>query len=607
MKEKLISILEKAGELFHSISQSTTITRTKNALSDFVRSNKEKTLTAIRSFSPTEQKIFTAILGVVAISGVSFLFSLNNYFTVEVPAYGGSFSEGVIGAPRFINPALAISDADRDLTALIYSGLMRPTSNGELIPDLAKEYSVSEDGLVYTFHLKEDLVWHDGEPITADDIVFTIGKIQDPVLKSPKRASWEGVATEKVDDHTVIFSLKQAYSPFLENTTLGILPQHIWGQVSSEEFGFSKYNMEPIGSGPYRVSDMKKDSSGIPSRYDLVPFKKFALGKPYISTMYIYFYANETKLLSAFEHGEVDAANAIPPQKASDFANKRSIALHTYVLPRIFGVFFNQNQNAIFTSQAVRMALNSSIDREKIVQDVLFGYGTPIEGPLPPGVLGWKEPLKNKGDESDPIERAISYLEKGGWKVNPETGIRQKKTRAETTLLDFSIVTSEAQELQHTATILQEVWEKLGARVTIKIFNTNDLNQNVIRPRKYDALLFGEIIGRESDPFAFWHSSQRNDPGLNIALYANITADGLLEKGRKTFGTDERSGIYETFQKEIAKDVPAVFVYSPDFLYALPKNIRGVVPGVITIPSERFLDIHNWYIETDNVWKIFNH
>ena len=127
----------------------------------------------------------------------------------------------------------------------------------------------------------------------------------------------------------------------------------------------------------------------------------------------------------------------------------------------------------------------------------------------------------------------------------------------------------------------------------------------MIRQRKYDALFFGEIIGRESDPFAFWHSSQRNDPGLNIALYANITADKLLEEGRTIFDKKERATIYKQFQEEIAKDIPAVFIYSPDFIYIIPHKIKGLHTGIITVPSERFLDIHTWYIETDNVWKIF--
>jgi len=143
------------------------------------------------------------------------------------------------------------------------------------------------------------------------------------------------------------------------------------------------------------------------------------------------------------------------------------------------------------------------------------------------------------------------------------------------------------------------------AQVSLQVFNASDLNHSVIRPRKYDALFFGEIIGRESDPFAFWHSSQRNDPGLNIALYTNITADRLLEEGRVTFEKDARREIYQQFQEEVRSDIPAIFVYSPDFIYIIPNKIKGIKTGTITVPSERFLDIHTWYVETDRLWKIF--
>ena len=149
------------------------------------------------------------------------------------------------------------------------------------------------------------------------------------------------------------------------------------------------------------------------------------------------------------------------------------------------------------------------------------------------------------------------------------------------------------------------MWEDLGARVEIKAFDTINLNQNVIRAREYEALLFGEIIGRDLDLFAFWHSSQRNDPGLNIALYANIDADSLLEDARIINNKDVREKKYIAFTEEIKKDIPAVFIYSPDFLYILPKKIKGFEAQKIIIPSERFLNIHNWFIETEKVWKIF--
>ena len=159
------------------------------------------------------------------------LLKVNQYFIVEVPSSGGIYKEGIVGTPRFINPVLSISDADRDLTSLVYSGLMRQHTDDTLIPDLAETVEISEDGLSYFFKIRDDAVFHDGEPVTSEDIIFTILTTQNPIIKSPKRANWDGITIEKIDDKNLTFHLQQPYAPFLNNTTLGILPKHIWQGV----------------------------------------------------------------------------------------------------------------------------------------------------------------------------------------------------------------------------------------------------------------------------------------------------------------------------------------------------------------------------------------
>lgn len=523
---------------------------------------------------------------------------------MEVPADGGSLTEGVIGIPRFINPLLAISEADRDMTILVYSGLMRATKSG-IIPDLAESYTVSDTGLIYTFTLRENIFFHDGSPITADDIEFTVLKAQDPALKSPKRANWEGVTVEKIDERQIRFTLKQPYAPFLENTTLGIIPKAIWKNADTEQFSFSEFNIRPIGSGPYEISDIKRNASGIPEYYDLVPFKNFALGKAYIHDIRIRFYNNEDTLLGALRAGDVEAVNAITPEKAEGLS-REGFLVSGAPLPRVFGVFFNQNQAPLFADKAVRTALSEAVPREDIVRDVLFGYGTPIGGPIPPGSRGFGgESPENTMTPEERVNAARAILERDGWKQD-ESGIyEKKKSKKETIRLSFSLSTSDVPELKSVAERLKTEWEKVGATVELKVFESGDLNQNVIRPRKYDAILFGEIVGRDSDLFAFWHSSQRNDPGLNIALYTNSVADKLLEEMRRTTDPEKRAAAYEKFRIEIAKDVPAVFLYAPEFVYVLPPKIKGAHIGTITVPAERFLNINTWYIDTDLVWKIF--
>ena len=186
-----------------------------------------------------------------------------------------------------------------------------------------------------------------------------------------------------------------------------------------------------------------------------------------------------------------------------------------------------------------------------------------------------------------------------------EKNLAAKGSKKNIITLSFSISTGDAPELKATAYLLQEQWKKIGADVQVKIFEIGDLNQNIIRARKYDALLFGEIVGRDLDLYPFWHSSERVDPGLNIALYTNIKADKLLENIRKTTDSAEREKYFNSFNKEIASDMPAVFTYSPYFIYLIPAKVHNVTLGVLTTPSERFNEIEKWYIETNNIWKIF--
>ena len=206
--------------------------------------------------------------------------------------------------------------------------------------------------------------------------------------------------------------------------------------------------------------------------------------------------------------------------------------------------------------------------------------------------------------EAERVEKAKALLEKNGWKQN-DAGIFEKKDKKSTTVLSFSISTGDAPELKETAYLLQSQWQKIGAEVEVKIFEIGDLNQNIIKPRKYDSILFGEIVGRDLDLYPFWHSSQRNTPGLNIALYTNIKVDKLLDSIRKTTDPEQQKSYLDDFNEEIQNDIPAVFTYSPYFVYIVPKKVHDVKLGTLTNPSERFSDIASWYIETNNVWKIF--
>ncbi|TSC56670.1 MAG: Extracellular solute-binding protein family 5 [Parcubacteria group bacterium Greene0416_79] len=558
--------------------------------------------TLVRRFSPFERVLFTALAVLFALGTAGILLEINSLFLVPVPARGGVWQEGIVGTSRFANPLLALSDADRDLSALVYAGLMKGTPEGTLIPELAERVTVSEDGLTYTAVIREDASFHDGAPITADDVLFTVQKAQDPALKSPKRANWEGVAVEKTGEREVRFTLKQPYAPFLENTTLGILPRHLWKDTDAEQFSFSPRNSDPVGSGPYRVKKIKRNGAGLPTRYELVPFEKYPLGAPHIERIVLRFYQNETEILAALRQGEIGAASGLTPQSAAALG-RNGVRIIQTPLPRVFAVFFNQNQAPLFAEKAVREALRLAVDKALLVEKTLLGYGVPLDGPVPPRLLDGDH--AEERDRARRLTEAAALLDGAKWQLNEETRVRERTKKKVTERLSFSLVTSNVPELKASAELLKNMWSDIGAEVRLQIFEGGDLNQNVIRPRRYDALLFGEIVGRDLDLFAFWHSSQRNDPGLNVALYANSAVDRLLEEARRTQDEKKRLEGYRTAVEKIAADTPAVFLYSPEFIYVVPKAVKELSLERITIPSERFLSVQKWFLVTERVWNVF--
>lgn len=550
---------------------------------------------ALRSLNLAEKSVFYILLILFVFSGLSLLYRVNNAYLVEVPIRGGTIIEGVIGNPRFINPVLAISDADKSLTSLVYSGLAKKTPEGEVVPDIADNIFTSENGLIYTVHIRDAAKFHDGEPVTADDVLFTIGRILDPNIKSPLYSNWAGVSVEKSSDRDLVFTLKKPYAPFIENLTLGILPRHIWRNVTADEFAFSQFNTLPVGSGPMEVEDVKRNSGGIPDYYSLVPFN----AEVYLKRMVFKFYPNEATLLEAFDSGDIDALAGLSPESAVDLGKK--VQIIPSPLPRVFGVFFNQSQSRALLDKSVRRALDLAAPKEEIVNTVLKGFGTVLNNPLPPSLNIGTTTLEYK----ERFKEAQKILSDNGWAPNPVTRVLEKNTSSGTITLSFSISTGNTPELKLSAEVLRDAWASLGADVTIEVFETGDLNTNIIRPRHFEALLFGEVTGTGNDLYPFWHSSERTDPGLNIAMYANSRVDKILESVRTERDNAEKARFLSEFATELEKDVPAVFLYSPSFIYVVPRRVQGITLSNINSPEDRFLSIKDWSIETDNVWNVF--
>ena len=517
--------------------------------------------------------------------------------TQVIPKYGGEYIEGIVGQPTYINPLLSQSnDVDGDISQIIYNGIMKYDGQGEVISDLAESYEISEDKTRYTFHLKQNVLWHDGVPFSGQDVIFTINTLSDPSFKSPLRSNWQGIQTTLVDDYTLEFKIESPYAGFLNNLTFGILPKHIWESVQPENFHLAKMNLEPIGTGPYKfLAPVQKDSKGNVLSYKLIANPNYFEGKPYISKITFNFYSDEDSVLQAYNRKEVMGISNLSSQKISEIKNTQSTDVRKFNIPRYFSVFFNQTKSVPLANDEVREALSYATNRDEIIEKVLFGNGSPAYSPFLPGMLGY---LENSDKKEFNLDKANEILEKKDWKRGDD-GIRTKNNIP----LKVSLVTTDWDELNKTAQILKAQWEKAGAQIDINTYSISDIQQNYIRPREYEALLFGQVSGGDPDPYSFWHSTQKKDPGLNLSLFGTSDTDKLIEDGRVEFEKNKRASLYEEFQKKLNEEVPAVFLYTPSYIYPLNKSLKGVNIETLIAPSERFFDISRWYIKTKRIWK----
>ena len=543
-----------------------------------------------------ERFIVTILLLTIAVSFVVWIGSFYFNFTKAVPKVGGEYIEGVVGQPLYINPLLSqTSEADSDLSQLIFSGLFKYDKDGNVVPDLAQNYSVSDDQREYTVSLKKGVTWHDGKTLDANDVFFTFSVLEDPAYKSPLRQSLQGVDVSLVDDYTVKFTLKNPYIGFLENLTVGLLPKHIWENIAPEKFALAENNLHPIGSGPYAFSNFQKDSGGNILTLQLAANKNYYDGSPYISKVTFNFYPDDDALIAAYNKKEIMGMGSIPPDSIKNIKNAKSTNIHELVIPRYFSVFFNQTKNVALANDSVRSALALSVNRQEIVDKILYGKGIALTSPLFPQMQGYKDGGSAQAD----VDRANKILDDAGWVLDTNENVRKKGSQS----LAFELVTTDWPELNQTADLLKAQWAKVGAQVTVKVLTVSDLQQNYIRTREYDSILFGQAVSFNPDLYSFWHSSQKHDPGLNLSLFDNKDADGLLESLRQETDQSKRIQEYQNFQDILTKEAPAVFLYSRYYLYPTNTSVRGMDAANINNPAQRFVDVNKWYVKTRRVLK----
>lgn len=606
--------------------------------------------------------------------------------TVAIPSYGGNLTEGVVGSPRFLNPLYAATqDADRDLTEVIYSGLLSYDEKGNLVPDLAQTYEVTQDGKNIEVSLKDKVKWHDGAPFTADDVLFTVRTIQDPSAKSPLRPNWIGVSVEKISDLRVRFTLKEPYGAFLERLTLNIIPSHIWKEVLAENFAFSDLNLKPVGTGPFKVTKVAKERSGAISAVYLRSFHDYYGKRPYLSSIAFKFFLSEDALLRAAAQGSIESFSLSNPESLGKFQIGKTV--HAFTLPRYFALFFNLDAPGdTIKKDSIRKALLLGADRERLVKEAFPGHGTAVTSLLPSSVFGiepdisigydkekahslllqsgyelqggtlvkkggdgeksFKSDLRkgSQGSEvrllqeclaKDPslypdgttsgvygpaTEQAVikfqekyaeeilapSQLTKGNGTVKAATRAKLNEVCfPKTSQEPFSITltTVEQPQMLKVAESLRAQWKELGIQTKVQGVPSSQIERDVIKSRNYEVLLFGEILSIIPDPYPFWHSSQKRDPGLNLSAYENKTADKLLENARRELDKEKRKISYQKLQAILAQDIPAIPLYDLDFIYVTPKTLQGIAPHMIADPSQRFSSIEYWYKNTKRQWS----
>lgn len=543
----------------------------------------------LHKFSKKQWAIFYVAFSVLCIATITLIYTQTKKTLVEIPRFGGTYSEGMIGVPRFINPVLAFTDTDKDLTQIVFAGLFKYDEKGTIVPLLAEKYTTSEDELTYTVILKKDLVFHNNKKITAEDVVFTINKIQNPTIKSPKENIWKGVEVSAVDESTIQFKLKQRFGDFMDMLTVGIISKDEWSNVTDEEFGLTEKNLHPVGSGPYQFKSKDTTKENIPTSITLSYFKKYTLGKPFIKKLIFKFYSNEKQAINAININEVDTIGGISPENVSLVSKENTIFQGN--LPRIFGLFLNSSEQPIFRDSKIVKAINQSINKKGLIEEVLLGYGQELTSPVP-------FPTKNTEEDSYSTEEAKILLEKDGY-LKDADGLWKKNGQP----ISFTIVTTDVDELKSSATYIQKNLREFGIDVKVETYDMGSLTQNILNQRKYDALVFGQIINTPSNLFAFWHSSERNAPGLNITMYANSTVDTALEKLRKEIDEEEKRNLLTTIEKELKEDRPMIPLFKPTYI-EVQRNIVFNKQNQL-LSTYRFSNIEKWSLKRDHVWNIF--
>lgn len=541
-----------------------------------------------RFMSTGEKRLVSIALLIALTTSISAVLHEGSQKISWTPAAGGSYTEGLAGTPHLVNPLYAsLNDVDADLTRLVFSGLMAYEPGVGVVPDIAESVSVSEDGKIYTTTIRQDATWHDGEPITANDVYFTVTAAQNPAYNSPLITQFTGVTVEATADRVVTFTLPEPRADFLNALTSGLLPAHLWSDIPAQNATRVALNLKPVGNGPYMFEKITTDSKG---NIRAITLKRNpnAVKETNISNLTFKFFFDSSELADALRNRNIEGAAGLEQLESLKFQNDKNVTLINVPTSRYVAAFINLKTTSALKELDVRKALTLATDRTALVTQAKDGQATAHASIILPGMF---DQAANPG-VANPAQAATT-LELAGWKMG-DNGVRSK----DSVELVLNLVTIDDPELLRVAQTLKEQWSPLGVTVNITPIAPSRLQPDILASRSFDLLLATTSYGATPNPYLYWHSSQGAYPGLNIAQFSDPEADAALDALKTATTPEETKAQWEVIMQNIEEQAAAIILYQPTFTYALSASINGEnIPSII-MPSDRFADIESWYART---------
>lgn len=521
---------------------------------------------------------------------------LSRFYQTLEPGQGGVYSEGIYGSFTNANPIYATGPVDTSIARLVFSSLMKYNSNNRLVKDLAASVDVDSTGSEYTIVLRDNVFWHDGTPLTAEDVAFTYKTIQKPDVRSPLFANWKDVEIKTKGQHTVIFTLPHSLASFPHSLTNGIIPKHKLSAIDASNLRSASFNtINPVGSGPFKWEAIEVDGDTPETRQErigLIANSDYYEGSPNIERFIIRAYHDQQVLENALETKDVTAAAGL---SNTTEAIQNSLSIRQYNIPLAAQVMlFMKNGKEPFADKRVRQALALATNKTAIIDSL--GYPVAVtDEPLLSSHTGYNAKYRQVTSKQ---KQAKAVLKKAGWKLNKE-GVLQKADKT----LTVAITTQDTGEYPEIARLIEQQWEEIGVDVTLDLQTDSSL-QTAIAGHNYDVLLYGITVGSDPDVYAYWHSSQadpRSANRLNFAEYKSSTADAALEAGRSRLGEKLRATKYKPFLEAWQADNPAIALYQPRYLYFTQANLYGFEPTIFNSPTDRYANVENWAVRQDRV------